>query len=278
MTTRLLTYLVAASLSLTTLAQDLPSTSPSATVEQTIGVTKIKVNYSRPSAKGRTIFGGLVPFGKVWRTGANKATRIELSGPVVIDGKELPAGAYALLTIPEQGQWKVLFNRDPELSAAKYKEGNDALIVSVPAKDGEFAETFTISFCDLSVDAGSLELRWATTVIRVPMKADATAQGLANIDQKLQDKEIDYAAYNRMARFCLDRGERAKESLEWAKRSVELESHYWNVYTLALAWDANGKREDAVQNAVTALDQATKEGDSSTADQIMAKLKEWGVK
>jgi hypothetical protein len=143
--------------------------SPQATVTGSIGDAAIEIVYCRPSARGRKMIGGIEPLGKVWRTGANAATTIEFKKAVVIEGKELAAGKYALFTIPNENEWVIIFNKKTDQWGAydyeKYKD-QDALRVTVkPAKAKEFIETFTIA-----IDKNAINLSWENTVVAFNVK------------------------------------------------------------------------------------------------------------
>ncbi|MBK7269947.1 MAG: DUF2911 domain-containing protein [Flavobacteriales bacterium] len=136
---------LAVALPIISAAQDLPQPSPRGQVEQVVGLTNVKVDYSRPSAKGRKIFGDLVPFGQLWRTGANMCTTIELSGPVVVSGKSVAKGKYSLFTIPNEKEWTVILNSDTTLGGTDgYDEAKDVARFVTPVVAAEWTETFTI--------------------------------------------------------------------------------------------------------------------------------------
>ena len=128
-------------------AQKLPQPSPPGEVSQIVGLTDVEVKYSRPSAKGRKVFGDLVPYGKVWRTGANQCTTVEFDGRVMVEGQALPAGKYSLFTIPGEDVWMVIFNKNTELwGEGDRKPEEDVLTLKVKPMNGDLTETFTISF------------------------------------------------------------------------------------------------------------------------------------
>ncbi len=140
--------------------------SPAAKAEGTAGAVKVKIDYHQPSAKGRKIMGGLVPFGEVWRTGANETTTIEFSGPVKIEGKDVPAGKYGLYTIPGETEWTIIINKGIKWGAFTYKQDEDVLRVTVkPAKSASFIETFVIS-----VDKDQVILKWENTQVAFNVK------------------------------------------------------------------------------------------------------------
>jgi len=147
-------------------AQEKPA-SPKAETEGVAGAAKVKIVYCQPSARGRKIMGGLVPFGEVWRTGANEATTIEFDKPVKLEGKDIPAGKYALFTIPAENEWTIIINKDnKQWGAYKYNDKDDVVRVKVkPGKTDAFVETFTIS-----VVKDQVQLKWENTAVAFKVK------------------------------------------------------------------------------------------------------------
>lgn len=258
-------------------AQDLPQPSPKGHVEQIVGLTKVSVDYSRPSAKGRKIFGDLVPFDKVWRTGANLCTIVEIDGPVQVEGTLLPAGKYSLFTIPREGAWTVIFNSNTELwGEGDRKDSLDVLQVKVaPGKSGDFTETFTIGFDAVSDDKARLDLRWENTVVSINLHADASEKALANIKEALAKPDADFRAYASSARFCVDRKIMAPEALQWAKKSVGMDKKFWNVYTLALAQAQNGNYADAIAAAEESMKLAQEAKYDAYVKMNKERIEEW---
>ncbi|MBK9762264.1 MAG: DUF2911 domain-containing protein [Flavobacteriales bacterium] len=241
---------LAALLTIAATAQDLPQPSPLGKVEQVVGLTNVSVTYSRPSAKGRTIFGELVPMDAVWRTGANKATLFTTDGTIMIDGQKLEKGEYSLFTIPHKETWEIIFNKNMELwGEDDRKEEEDVLRVKAPTAKCNDTETFTIEIADVKDDKASLVLRWANTEVRLPIEAPATEQGIANIQKALAEPDVKSGGYNGAARFALDRNVMTKEALEWATKSVAMEKKFYNVHTLARAQAANGMNKEATATA-----------------------------
>jgi hypothetical protein len=153
--------------SVSTFAQENKPASPKAEVNGTIGSTKVNLVYCQPSARGRKVMGELVPFGQVWRTGANECTTIEFDKPVKIEGKDLAAGKYALFTIPNENEWTIIFNKDTkQWGAYNYKESDDVLRVTVkPSKTDQFVETFVIS-----TEKDKVSLKWENTAVAFKVK------------------------------------------------------------------------------------------------------------
>lgn len=147
-------------------AQDKKATSAPAKAEGKSGAASITIDYHQPSARGRKIMGGLVPFGEVWRTGANKSTSITVSAPVKIEGQDLAAGTYALFTIPGENEWTIIINKSIEWGSYSYKQADDVLRVKVkPSKTDSFVETFTIAVVDNKV-----VLKWENTQVAFQVK------------------------------------------------------------------------------------------------------------
>jgi len=257
-------------------AQELPQLSPSATVGQRIGLVDVKVTYSRPSAKGRRVFGDLVPYGEIWRTGANHCTVIELSGAVTIAGKELPAGKFSVFTVPNQGAWEVIFNRNTELSGTDgYDPAVDVLRTKAVSRPAAGAESFVILFENLGQDRADLVLRWAKEEISLPLEADANKMAMQNINEALQKPDADYVAYARSAGFYLDRGIDPNKALEWAQKSVSMEKKYWNTFYLARALAATGQFNAAVTKGNEAAELATAEKNPGAAKTYQSQIAEW---
>lgn len=258
-------------------AQKLPQPSPMGRVEQVIGLTTVKLEYSRPSTRGRAIFGDLVPYGEVWRTGANKCTTIEFDTPVAFGGEMVRPGKYSLFTIPGPETWVVILNRNTELwGAYDRKEEEDVLKVKVPAKPGvDLVETLTFTFTLGNQDDGSLNLMWEKMWVPIPIEADCTEQALRNIDEALAKPNVNFAAYNSSARFCVDRKVRLPEALAWAQKSVGMERKYWNTHTLALACAANGKYQEAIDAANESITLAQQEKDAAYVKMNREKIEEW---
>jgi hypothetical protein len=231
-------------------AQELPQPSPKGEVEQIVGLTTIEVEYSRPSAKGRKIFGDLVPFGEMWRTGANMSTTVEVEGDVMVEGQLLPKGKYSLFTTPNPEMWVITFNKNPELGGVdERKAEEDVLMVKVPVGKCDMTETFTIGFADVKDDKAVLELRWENTMVGISLHADATKQALMNITEAVNKPDADYRVFNSSARFLVDRNLEPQSALKYAMKSVEKERKFWNLHTLALAQAQNGQFKEAIATA-----------------------------
>jgi tetratricopeptide (TPR) repeat protein len=261
-------------------AQDLPASSPLGKVEQRIGLTDVSVTYSRPVAKGRTIFGGLVPYGEIWRTGANSATRLKVSAPVLFEGLPLPAGEYSLFTIPGKETWTVIVNKNPELRGTggrKPEEDLFQVIVPVQALQ-DVVESFTIGFEAVQNDKARMDLQWERTRVSVWLAADATEKALANIAEALAKPDAKANAFSRSAQFCLDRSIDPKGALAWAEKAAAMDKKYWILSTLAQAQAANGQVAKAIGTIKEAIALANADQDASSASAYTERLKEWEAK
>ena len=259
-------------------AQDLPQASPKGVVSQVVGLTNVTIEYSRPSVKGRKVFGDLVPFGQVWRTGANLCTIIKVDGPIMVEGQKLEAGEYSIFTIPGESVWQVIFNKSTELwGEGDRKEEEDVLTVKVPSTQVKYpVETFTISFSDVNDDKATMDLSWENLRASVGLHADATEKALANIKEAMGSEKADFRTYHSSARFLVDRKLMPEQALAWAQQSVKMESRFWNVYTLALALHANGMTKEAVEQAEECKRLATEAKYEAYVTMADEKLKEWG--
>ena len=261
----------------TATAQDLPQPSPHGEVEQIIGLTEVEVEYSRPSAKGRPIFGDLVPYNKLWRTGANLNTTIEFSGPVKFGDQAVDKGKYSLFTIPGEGGWVIYLNKNVELWGEEdFKEEEVVATLKAEARSSsELTETFTIEFADLKGDNGNLVLRWEKTVVTIPITTDATPQGVENIKAAMAKGDMKAGGFSSSARFCLDRNVMTKEALGYAEKSVAMEKKYWNVHILARAQAANGMIKEAMATAEESMKLAQADGSEAYVKMNRERIEEW---
>lgn len=209
----------------------LPAASSQQTLTQNLGISQITVNYSRPNVKGRTIFGGLEPYGEVWRTGANGATTLAFTGDVFIDGKKISAGTYALFTIPGKKIWTIILNKGAQQwGAYTYKQSDDVLRFTViPEELKNTVETFTISFPEVSTTEAKLNIAWANTSVTFPIVVNQDAEIMASIDQAMQGDKKPYLA---AAQYYLNNDKNLDQALAWADEAVKANPelpypYYW---------------------------------------------------
>ncbi len=269
-------FAVAALSVVTVSAQDLPQPSPKGEVEQIVGLTKVEVEYSRPSAKGRVVFGDVVPYDKLWRTGANQNTLIEFSGPVKFAGQDVPAGKYSIFTTPGKETWVVHLNKNIELWGEDgFKEEENVATVKVQAVPSDHTETLTFEFASLKDDNADLVLRWEKTKLVIPIETDATEQGIANIKEALAKPDAKAGAFGGSARFALDRNVMTKEALEWATKSVEMDKKFWTLHTLARAQAANGMTKEAIATAEESMKLAQEAKNEAYVKMNRERIEEW---
>ncbi|MES2286520.1 MAG: DUF2911 domain-containing protein [Bacteroidota bacterium] len=207
----------------TTNAQQLklPAPSPLQTLDQSFALSNIKIEYSRPSAKGRVIFGALVPFGKTWRTGANTATKITFGEDVKIEGSSLVAGTYALYTIPNKDSWEIMFYNDLKLggNVADYKAENEVLRVKVkPSAYANKVETLTINVSDITSNSGNIELLWENTRVAFSVVSDIDSKVMKNIETSLA---TDARPYFQAAGYYYDNNKDLTIALGWVNKAIE---------------------------------------------------------
>ena len=224
---------------------DLPRPSPSAKVSQTIGLTEITVDYSSPGVKKRPIWGALVPYGQMWRTGANQATKITFSRDITFGGKPVPAGTYALFTIPTKGAWTVILNKKADQSGTgrEYKADQDLVRFQVHAKPAPFRERMTFLFSDFTDDKGSLDLEWDKLRVSIPIKVNTEEQALANIKKTLDGTWWTYAG---AARYMAETKKDYDTALKYIDQSISLKEEWFNTWIKATIVAAKGNTKDAI--------------------------------
>ncbi|HND94401.1 MAG TPA: DUF2911 domain-containing protein [Chitinophagaceae bacterium] len=222
-----------------------PQPSPTQTVKQNFGLSSIELSYSRPGVKGRKIFGDLVPYGNVWRTGANQATTLTFGDEVTIGGVKIKAGKYGLLTIPEKKSWTIIISKQTGVtSPADYKQDQD--VVRVDAKTnatGDAIETFTIEFANVKPNTCNLEIKWDKTSVSLPISTDVETKVMAQIDQ-LMNK--DNRPYYNAAMYYMDNGKDLNQALGWFQKAAEMQPKaFWIQHQLANCLAKLGKKDEA---------------------------------
>ncbi|HEV2436741.1 MAG TPA: DUF2911 domain-containing protein [Verrucomicrobiae bacterium] len=203
---------------------DFPAASPACTLKQRVGLTDIQVDYSRPGVKDRTIFGGIVPYGQVWRTGANQATRLSFSTPVKLEGHDIPAGTYALFTIPGENEWTIIINKDAkQWGAFQYNEKDDVVrfkVTPVTLTDTR-VETFTIELNYIRDESAALTLVWDHTVVPIRLEVDVAGKLVPQIQAAMAapGKKSD-GLYFQAATFYYDHNRDLKQALGWVNAGL----------------------------------------------------------
>lgn len=232
-----------------TFAQVAPAPSPGATISQVVGTTKISIDYSRPMLRGREIFGKLIPFDKVYRTGANSSTKIETSGDITVQGKTLKAGKYAIMSIPTATNWTVIFSKDLNVSEQSYSQSNDVLRVTAPAQTVPTVESFTIDFSDVKDDAATLNISWEKTKVSLAVGVDNVVAMETALAQK--NNEVS-GAFQQAAEYMLAKGMDLNKALMLVDKSLALRENFRNNWIKAQILDKLGKPSEALGFALKA--------------------------
>ncbi len=208
-----------------------PAPSPSQSIKQDFSLSFVEVKYARPVIKGRKIFGDIVPFGKVWRTGANSPTSITFGEDVKIAGQALKAGTYQLLTIPSQFSWEILFNKGTN-GVFNYKPEEDVLKVKLASTAlPQSVESFTIQFANVLANKMDLVLSWEKASVVIPIETEIDAKIAASIEKVMS---ADARPYFEAASYYFETGRDLKKALEWVKKAAEANpSAYWVMHLQA---------------------------------------------
>jgi hypothetical protein len=210
-----LTIVSSSPLGLTAQELKMPQASTAQTITQAFGLGSITINYSRPNTKGRKIFGGLEPYGSVWRTGANSATTITTTEAIQLEGKDLPAGTYGIFTIPGANEWTVIINKGAkQWGAYEYKAEEDLFRIAIkPIKLKDKIETFSIQLAHVYPTKAKLQLMWENTAININLTTDIDSKIMAGIEEAMKgDKKPYFAA----AQYYFENGKDLSKALEWA--------------------------------------------------------------
>lgn len=260
-------------------AQFVPQPSPWCETSQMVGLSKVTVTYSRPSMKGRTIFGDLVPFDEVWRTGANASTKLSFDDPLIINGGKIEAGTYSLYTIPGKMEWTVILNKNTgNWGTGGYDANDDVLRMKVKSEKIATTESFTIDFSDLGDGTANLNLYWENTRISVPLQNDYKEKALSNITEAIAEADGTYGTYEGAAEYYIDNNMDLDKALMWAKKSVDMSAKYWNTYTLSRAYAAKKMYKEALDMAEQSLALAKTANSKTYIDQNTKNIAEWKTK
>ena len=235
-----------------------PQPSPTANIKQNFALSNIEISYSRPGVKGRKVFGDLVPFGKVWRTGANNATTITFGEEVMIGGKKVPAGKYGLLTIPNANEWTFIISKQTNVtSPADYKEDQDVVRVTAKPETTPFSiETMMISIDDIKNNSCSIGLGWEKTWASFEVTADVESKVMEQIKNAM---EKDNKPYFNAALYYIDNGKDLNKAVEWLDKAyAQNPEAFWVLYQKARAQKMLGKKTDAVATSNKSIDLAKK--------------------
>lgn len=248
-----------------------PQPSPPQTIKQDFGTGTVELSYSRPGMKGRKIFGDLVPFGNVWRTGANNATTLTFSDSVTIGGKALAPGTYGLLSIPEKDQWTMIISKQLDVtSPAAYKQESDAArIVVKPMMLNQPVETFTMQFANVKPASADLQIMWDNTAVSLPITTNVEGRIMAQINSLMNG---DNRPYFQSAMFYLENGKDLNQAISWFDKALaQNPKAFWVYHQKANALAKMGKKDEAKQTAMKSIELA-KEQKNSDYVQLNEKL------
>src|SRR5579864_5048661 len=242
-----------------TVMLNLPRASQHARISQRIGITDITINYHRPLANGRQIWGKVVPYGQVWRAGANENTTITFTDPVTVEGQALDKGTYGLHMIPGENQWTVIFSKDSkDWGAFTYKQEDDALRVNVKAQAAEAHDALAYDFDDLKADSAVVTMRWDK--VAVPFKVAIKVNDLvtASIHRQLHGlNQYYWEGWDDAAGYFLANKINLEEALKYEDQSIQSEERYDNLLSKSRILEAMGRKEDAAVFRKKALDTAS---------------------
>ena len=234
----------------------IPSPSPTETIRQDFGLSNIEISYSRPGIKDRNIFGDLVPYGKVWRTGANQATTITFGDEVLIGGVKIPAGKYGLLTIPGPDEWSFIITRQLDVtSPAAYKIDQDVVRVNARAMELPFpVETFTAMFSNITPASCELSLIWDKTIVFLPIKTDIDTKIMAQIDRAMTRDSFPYYT---AAFYYLENKKDLNKAEEWFTKAAEQNPKGFFIFYQKARCEAQlGRKKDAIATAHQSIELA----------------------
>ncbi|RED42877.1 hypothetical protein DFQ10_10761 [Winogradskyella eximia] len=258
-----------------------PQPSPFSKVEQVVGLTDVTLEYSRPSMNGRTIFGDLVPYGKLWRAGANKNTMITFSDEVVIAGNTLKAGAYAIFITPSEKSWEVIFYSDTNnwgapktIDAAKVAAKVKIETMQLPMK----VETFTITFDNLTSGSAELGFIWENTMANLKFEVPTAKTVTASIEKVMAGPSANdyYAA----AVYNLSEGKDLEQAKDWMEKAMSMtkDPKFYQLRKQSLIYAALGDKKKAISTAKESLAKAEKAENADYIKMNKDSLKEWGAK
>lgn len=262
---RTIVLLTALTMGLSSFAQiKTPQPSQTAAVYQDLGLGKLSVAYSRPNAKGRVIFGDVVPFDKMWRTGANASTKFYTSEEIKMEGNTIPAGKYALYTIPGKLSWTIILHKDTTFwgdGGSDYKQENDLVRFTVkPVTTATKAETFTISFDNLTTSSATMNLAWENTIVPVKIEADIDAKVMNSIKSAVNPSPS-AGTYYQAANYYYENGKDLNEAMVWVNKAIEMRpTAYWMSHLKAKIQLKIKEYDAAVASANASIEGAKKDG------------------
>ena len=276
---KLITFVIVLGVTFTVNAQiDTPAPSPAAEIEQTVGRTEIEIEYSRPAMRGRTIFGDLVPYGKLWRTGANMRTTISFSSDVTIDAKELKAGTYAILSVPSEDYWDIIFYTEHDKGGAPRELDNSKVALRFPLKTQLLTsdvQSFTIDISDITETSAVVNISWEKTKVSFDIMVPTDTIAMASIEKAMSGPTAD--EYFASAVYYLNSGKDLKLAKEWIDKAMSMTETpmFWQLRQQSLIYAANGDKEGAIAIAEKSLEGAKQYGNQDYIKMNTESIAEW---
>jgi hypothetical protein len=234
----------------------MPPPSPPQTIKQDFGISSIQLSYSRPGVKGRKVFGDLVPYGNVWRTGANSATTIDFADDVTIGGTKVPAGKYGLLSIPDKDSWTIIITKQLDVTnPTSYKQESDVVRVNAkPMTLKDKMETFTMQFANVKPSTCELQIMWENTAVVLPISSDVETVVMKQIDDAMNK---DNRPYFQAALYYLNNGKDLNQAVAWFDKAIAQQPDgYWIYHQKANALAKLGKKDEAKATVQKSMDLA----------------------
>lgn len=267
--------------SMTVFAQlQTPAPSPAASLTQMVGLTEVGIEYSRPAMRGRTIFGDLVPYGKLWRTGANARTKVTFSDDVKVGSTTLKAGTYAIFSIPQANQWEVIFYTEYQGGGAPAELDESkvaARVISEVYPIEMDIQSFTITIDDITSDSAVIGIMWEKSYVGVKFEVPTDAKVSAEIEKVMNGPG--FGDYYSAATYYLTEGKDINQAKEWIDKAMSMtdEPRFWQLRQQSLIYAASGDKKGAVELAKKSLAAAEAAGNQDYVKMNKDSLKEWGA-
>ncbi|MDC9722496.1 MAG: DUF2911 domain-containing protein [Urechidicola sp.] len=257
---------------------DTPAPSPSSKMEQVVGLTDITIDYSKPAMRGRTIFGNLVPYGKVWRTGANLKTKITFSSDVTIDNKELKAGTYAILTVPTEDYWDIIFYTDTKGGGAPAELDNSLVALKMTVKTQLLTndvQSFTFDISDITNSTANVNISWEKTRVTFDVMVPTDVIAMASIEKAMSGPTA--GEYYQSAVYLLTTEKDIKLAKEWIDKAISMNDNppFWQLRQQSLIWAANGDKKGAIEIAKESLAKSKEAGNDDYVKMNNDSIAEW---
>ena len=252
-----------------------PQPSPTGSFTQNVGLAEIKVEYSRPAVKGRKIMGDVVPFGAIWRLGANSPTKFTTTDSITLAGKGLAKGSYVVMSKPGATEWEIIFNKNPTASAFGYKEEDNVLTIKVPSVQMPYkVESFTMMISNISNTGASWDIMWENTMVSIPFTNDVDGKVMAQIKSKLDGPtQGDYYA---MSTYYFESGKDPKQALDFVDKAfTKGDPKFWMLRHKSLVQAKLGDKKGAIESAKKSLAMAQEAKNPDYIRMNEASIKEW---